>query len=250
MMRAKSLFKRWLVVIAVILVVGLGDLFITIFFDQAVLVRKNTFYLAHVKEKVVALTFDDGPSAEWTPKILDELKRTDVKATFFMLGEHVLRYPEIAKRVVNEGHDVGNHTIHHTVLIFSGVEELEREIIGNEKIIRDATGKTTILFRPPKAWLTDKEKALIHKLGYQVVLWTLNSKDWVSFDDKYIVRYIMKHIQPGDIILFHDSGGVFGTEGGNREETVRTIPRLINVLRSKGYRFVTVSELLKMDKRR
>lgn len=81
-------------------------------------------------------------------------------------------------------------------------------------------------------------------MGYEVVLWTLNSKDWVTFDDKYIVSYIVKHIRPGDIILFHDSGGVFSTEGGDRHETVKTIPLLVKELRKQGYHFCTVSELI------
>jgi peptidoglycan/xylan/chitin deacetylase (PgdA/CDA1 family) len=82
-------------------------------------------------------------------------------------------------------------------------------------------------------------------MGYKVVLWSLNSKDWVNFDDKYIIRYIESNVRPGDILLFHDSGGVFSTEGGNRQETVKTIFRLVEKLGEKGYRFVTITELLK-----
>ena len=85
-------------------------------------------------------------------------------------------------------------------------------------------------------------------MGYKTVLWTLNSKDWVTFDDKYIVKYILRRIKPGDIILFHDSGGVFATEGGNRDETVKTITQLAERLRERGYRFVTINELLNMEK--
>jgi peptidoglycan/xylan/chitin deacetylase (PgdA/CDA1 family) len=80
------------------------------------------------------------------------------------------------------------------------------------------------------------------------VLWTLNSKDWVTFDDKYIVKFLLKHIQPGDIILFHDAGGVLGIEKGDRDETVRTIPTLVDRLKKSGYRFVTVGELIKLRK--
>jgi peptidoglycan/xylan/chitin deacetylase (PgdA/CDA1 family) len=81
-------------------------------------------------------------------------------------------------------------------------------------------------------------------MGYKVILWSLNSKDWVTFDDKYIIRYLVKRTRPGDIILFHDSGGAFSIEGGDRHETVLTIPRLVEKLKEKGYKFVTVSELL------
>ncbi len=124
------------------------------------------------------------------------------------------------------------------------MEELETELRDTEKIIKNVTGKTTIYFRPPKAWLTPREKEKIKAMGYKIILWSLNSKDWVTFDDKYIVRFIMHRIRPGDIILFHDSGGVFSTEGGDRSETVKAVSRLIEKLREKGYKFVTITGLL------
>lgn len=216
----------------------------TVFFDQAVIVRKNTIYRGSSGEKLVAITFDDGPSPVWTPKILDALKAAGVKATFFMLGDHVEKYPEIAKRVASEGHEIGNHTYDHHVLIYYKMDELEKEIKEAERVIRDVTGVATKYFRPPKAWLTADEKNKIKEMGYKVVLWSLNSKDWVNFDDKYIVRYLVHSIRPGDILLFHDSGGVFYTEGGNRNETVKAIPLLVEKLKAKGYRFVTITELL------
>lgn len=245
----RRLFKLLLVFFFTIATIALFYAVFTIFFDQAVFMRKGTFYLANVNEKVTALTFDDGPSLEWTPKILDELKKANVKATFFMLGKHVQQYPDIVKRVLEDGHEIGNHTFSHPNLIFANDDELKREILDTEDIIKKITNKPTKLFRPPKAWLTKGEKKRIKNLGYTIVLWTLNSKDWVTFDDKYMVRYIVKNISPGDIVLFHDSGGVFSTEGGDRHETVKTMPRLIEKLREKGYRFVTISELLELERK-
>jgi len=219
----------------------------TVFFDQAVIVRRDTIYRVPSSSKVVALTFDDGPSLEWTPKILDELKKAKIKATFFMLGSHVEKYPEVARRVAQEGHEIGNHTYDHHVLIYYKPQELDREIRDAERVIKDITGVKTKYFRPPKAWLTGREKEQIKAMGYQTVLWSLNSKDWVTFHDKQITSYILRHIRPGDIILFHDSGGVFLPEGGNRKQTVKTIPRLAEKLKEKGYRFVTLSELLALQ---
>lgn len=245
-MRAR--LKKTIIILAVILLlVILSFVLFTIFFDQAVLVRRGTIYHVKSPHKVVALTFDDGPSPEWTPKILDELKKADIKATFFMLGEHVERYPQIARRVVEEGHEIGNHTYDHHVLIYYTTQELEREIRDCEKVIRDITGQTTRYFRPPKAWLTMQEKKKIDGMGYRTVLWTLNSKDWVTFDGKYIVGYLLGHIKPGDILLFHDSGGVFTAEGGNRQETVKSISLLAEKLKKKGYSFVTITELLNVN---
>ncbi len=165
-----------------------------------------------------------------------------------MLGDHIKQYPEIARRVVKEGHEIGNHTKDHHVLLYYTDNELVNEIQDAEKIIKDVTGQTTHYFRPPKAWLTSREKKIIEGLGYKTILWTLNSKDWVTFHDKQIVSYIMRRIQPGDILLFHDSGGAFSTEGGSRKQTVKTIPRLVKKLKEKGYRFVTITELLNAQK--
>ena len=195
-----------------------------VFFDQAVLTRKGTIYRVDTRHKRVALTFDDGPSPVWTPLILDELKKADIKATFFVIGHHVQKYPEVARRITQEGHLIANHGYAHSVLLYYTLEELEEEIQYTEHVIRAVTGQTTKYFRPPKAWLRPQEKKKIKSMGYEVVLWSLNSKDWVTFDDKYIIRYILRNVQNGDIILFHDSGGVFKPEGGNRSETVSTIP--------------------------
>ena len=236
--------NRIKIVIILFIIISLAIALFCVFFDEAVLVRKKSIFRINKAEKVVALTFDDGPSPAWTPKILDELIKANIKATFFMLGEHVAKYPEIARRVAQEGHDIGNHTYDHRVLLYYTLEELGKEIKDTERIIQKSTGKTTRYFRPPKAWLTVQEKKKIEELGYKVILWSLNSKDWVTFDDKYIVKYIVHNIRPGDIILFHDSGGVFSTEGGDRDETVRSIPLLVDTLTKKGYRFVTLTELL------
>lgn len=242
----KVKLRRLLVVsVIAVLLLGLAVALFCIFFDEAVFVRKGTVYRVPMQKKVVAFTFDDGPSPVWTPQILSELKRAGIKATFFMLGEHVRKYPDIVRQVLLGGHEIGNHSYTHHVLIYYTKEELEKEVRDTERAIQEVAGYTTNIFRPPKGWLTTAEKKQLKDMGYAIVLWSLNSKDWVTFDDKYIVRYIVRNIRPGDIILFHDSGGVFGTEGGDRSETVRVIFRLTERLREKGYSFVTVSELVR-----
>ena len=245
-----KLNKKVTLPLSIIIILLLAVAAFCAFFDQAVIVRRNTLYHVVTSEKVVALTFDDGPSLEWTPKILDVLDKYNVKATFFMIGGHVLKYPEVARRVARGGHEIGNHTFDHHVLIYYKPEELIGEIKKAEKVIQETTNQKTVLFRPPKAWLTPTEKVIINKLGYKTILWSLNSKDWVNFDDKYIVRYLVHHIKPGDIILFHDSGGVLTTEGGNRQETINSVARLIEKLKERGYRFVTVSELLRFERKK
>lgn len=244
MHKIKNINKVILIFFVVLFLVVLAVALFTIFFDQAVLVRKGTVYHVDGPEKLIALTFDDGPSDIWTPKILDELKNAGVKATFFMTGEHVEKYPLVARRVAQEGHEIGNHTYKHQNLLYYTKEELKSDIKKTEEIIKNAAGAVTKYFRPPKAWLSKREKKKIKEMGYQIILWSLNSKDWVNFDDRHMINYILKNIRPGDIILFHDSGGFFAAEGGNRYETVLAIPRLIERLEEKGYKFVTISELL------
>ncbi|MBF0478955.1 MAG: polysaccharide deacetylase family protein [Candidatus Omnitrophica bacterium] len=220
-----------------------------LFWDESVMMRKGAFYHARIPEKVVALTFDDGPSEKWTPKILDELKKADIHATFFLVGKHVQQYPGIVKRVVSEGHEIGNHTMSHRLLIDMPMKDAIKEVTDGETEIERVTGIHTTLFRPPKAWISNQQKTALHKLGYTVVLWRINTKDWVNFDDKLIVHYVEKKIKPGDIILFHDAGGAIKSEGGNRQETVDTIAPLAAGLRKKGYRFATISELLALQKK-
>jgi len=225
-----------------VLVFGIASF--CVFFDQAILTRKGTVYRVDTEHKRVAITFDDGPSPVWTPLILDQLKKANVKATFFMIGHHVKKYPNVARRVADEGHEIANHGYAHSVLLYYTPEELEEEIKYTEQVIKEITGQTTKYFRPPKAWLNKEEKERVKFIGYEVVLWSLNSKDWVTFDDKYIIRYLLQNIKNGDIILFHDSGGVFKTEGGNRSETISTIPLLTEKLAQRGFECVTVGELL------
>lgn len=226
----------------------LGGLFLfgcfCVFFDQAVLTRQGTTYRVRTAKRIVALTFDDGPSPVWTPKILEELKKADVKATFFMVGHHVQKYPDIARRVAREGHGIGNHGYAHSVILYYTPAEIEEEIKYTEHVIREVTGKTTTMFRPPKAWLRDSTKEKIRSMGYEVVLWSLNSKDWAGFPHRYIVRYLAARARDGDILLFHDSGNIFAREGGDRGQTVQAAALLIKTLKGKGFSFVTVEELM------
>ena len=231
-------------IVLILSVITVGVLAFCLFFDQATLVRKGTIFRVKTKKKKIAITFDDGPSEIWTPKILDELKKAEVKATFFMIGAHVQKFPQIARRVAQEGHTIGNHGYAHSVLFYYTDEELEEEIKYTEMVIKEITGYTTKLFRPPKAWISSSEKKKVKSIGYETVLWSINSKDWVPFSHKNIVQFISQKAGDGDIVLFHDSGGVLKAEGGNRLQTVLTIPPLIKNLREKGFEFDALEEFL------
>lgn len=206
--------------------------------------RRGTIYRIKTKKKKIVLTFDDGPSPEWTPKILDALKEADIKATFFMIGYHVRKYPDIARRVAEEGHTIGNHGYAHSVMLYYKPPEIEEEIKYTEMLIEEITGQKTKYFRPPKAWLRPSIKNTIKSMGYEIVLWSLNSKDWVAFNHHRIVRYIKRRVRSGDILLFHDSGNVFSREGGTRAQTVKAISLMARELKSMGFEFVSLDELL------
>lgn len=228
-----------------LIILAIAALCFCVFFDQARLTRRGTIYRVATSKKRIALTFDDGPSSVWTPKILEALSQTEIKATFFMTGRHVLRYPEIARQVAEQGHEIENHGYAHNILLYYRQEEIEEEIKYTEHIIRETTGVTTKYFRPPKAWLQRGLRKKIKEMGYEVVLWSLNSKDWVLFKGKDMVRFIQRRVQAGDIILFHDSGGALKSEGGDRSQTVEAIYLLKDVLEKEGFEFVTVEELVK-----
>ena len=219
-----------------------------LFFDNAVLTRNGTVYQVPNSKNKIALTFDDGPSPVWTPFFLDELKRLGIKGTFFVIGHHVRAYPQLARRIVQEGHLIGNHGYAHSVILYYTLPEIEEEIKYTEQVIKEVAGQTTQYYRPPKAWLLPSLKNKIKSLDYTIVLWSINSKDWAPiFNAKNWVDQIAGKIKPGDIILFHDSGNVFSAEGGDRSETIKAVSYLVETLRKKGFEFVTVEALLKAE---
>ncbi|HHU77163.1 MAG TPA: polysaccharide deacetylase family protein [Firmicutes bacterium] len=193
---------------------------------------------------VVALTFDDGPDPRFTPDILDILAEEDVKATFFMVGKHVEKYPHIAQQVLEAGHEIGNHTYSHANLLQAPLGRITTEIERGEKAIFNATGLRPSLFRPPRGLYEAKLMEETKERGYTITLWSLSSNDWLEMRPVDISRTILQNVTPGDIILFHDSGNLIRAEGGERLPTVRSLKTVISGLKEQGYDFVTVTELL------
>ncbi|HHV93499.1 MAG TPA: polysaccharide deacetylase family protein [Firmicutes bacterium] len=192
----------------------------------------------------IALTFDDGPDPLYTPLILDILREKDVKATFFMIGRHAERHPEIVQRIVEEGHDIGNHTYSHRNLYGLDEKNTWNEIAKADEVITKIAGTKPYLFRPPRGLYTDASIEFAHELGYTTVLWSVSSRDWAEISANQLARYVINNTRGGDILLFHDSGSFIGTYGGYRYNTVNALPRIIDELEAKGFRFVTVSQLM------
>ncbi|MBE0448612.1 MAG: polysaccharide deacetylase family protein [Actinobacteria bacterium] len=197
-------------------------------------------------ESVVAITFDDGPNPIYTPQILDILKEKGVKATFFVVGLHVRKYPDIARRIVAEGHDIGNHTYTHKDLVPATRRMVLAQAHKTDQVIKRITGASSSLFRPPRGIFSSAvRRLLVDKEGYRLILWTVSSVDWRRVSPRAILRRISRHTRPGAILLFHDSGALIRREGASRDNTVEALPMVIDHLRAKGYEMVTISEMLR-----
>lgn len=179
----------------------------------------------------IALTFDDGPSGSWTPVLLDGLKERGVKGTFFLIGKNVEEYPEVVKRLYEEGHLIGNHTYHHVQLTNLSKEEAGREILDTNETIRKITGEEVEYMRPPfGAWQKDLEL----EMPVLPVMWTIDPLDWTTENTDEVVNKVVTEAEENDIILLHDC----------YKSSVEAALRIIDILQKEGFEFVTVDELL------
>ncbi|WP_313888527.1 polysaccharide deacetylase family protein [Nostoc spongiaeforme] len=189
------------------------------------------------QEKVIALTVDDGPWPKTTLQMLDIFKANNVKVTFFWVGSALQANPEIAKRVVAEGHAIGNHTWHHWYKNMDAATA-KKEIDRTSDLIYKTTGVKTTLFRPPGGFLNNGLAAYAKSQKYSVVMWSLTSADTdPRAKPQAFVKNVLKGAKPGAIVLMHDGGG-------DRHRTLEALPQIITGLKQQGYRFVTIPELL------
>jgi peptidoglycan/xylan/chitin deacetylase (PgdA/CDA1 family) len=189
-------------------------------------------------EKVIALTFDDGPWENTTEQVLDILKQNNIKGTFYMVGQAVQAHPEIAKKVVAAGHAIGNHTWRH---LMDDMDELTAaEEMGNAaRLIYQTTGVRTALMRPPGGNLTGSLVPYSQKKGYSINMWSADSSDYY-LSTPLIIDNVLANARPGGIVLMHDGGG-------DRSQTVAALPQIILSLQKQGYKFVTVPELMQLQ---
>ena len=204
---------------------------------------------------LLALTFDDGPDPQWTPAILDILKRENVPATFFIIGKNGQSYPDLVRRIANEGHELGNHTFTHPNLGEIPLPLTELELNATQRLIESEIGRSTVLFRPPYFGDAEADKPqevqpaiVAQNLGYLMVGVRIDPNDWhlPVTTDQIVNRTIERATDSnpetrGEVILLHDAGG-------DRSATVAALPRLIHELKARGFRFVPVSELAGLSK--
>jgi peptidoglycan/xylan/chitin deacetylase (PgdA/CDA1 family) len=190
-------------------------------------------------KKVIALTFDDGPWPSSTAKVLDILKKNNIKGTFFVVGQNVKNYPDLTKRVVTDGHIIANHTWHHWYHHMNA-QTAAYEVANTTDIIYKTTGIKTSLFRPPGGNMRNGVAAYAKSNKYAVIMWSSDSMDYSRPGVPRLINNIFREAKPGGIVLMHDGGG-------DRSHTVKALPEIISKFRKQGYEFVTVPKLLEMQ---
>ena len=188
-------------------------------------------YYEKKNQKVVALTFDDGPNPATTNQALDTLSKYGIKATFFVLGKNISGNEEILKRMKADGHVIGNHSWSHPVLSKLSLDEAKKQITDTEDALTKVLGSSSKLMRPPYGAITDDIR---NSLDLSFIMWDVDSLDWKSKNEASILTEIQRQVRNGSIILMHDI----------HAETVNALPKIIDYLKEQGYHFVTVPEML------
>jgi peptidoglycan-N-acetylglucosamine deacetylase len=190
------------------------------------------------RDRKVALTFDDGPNAEATPRILDTLSREGVPAAFFLLGRHVERHPDLARRIAESGHTLGNHGFHHRKLHNRGPGYVRRDLQMGTDAIVEATGRRPGFFRAPHGFRSPWVTSIASSIGQRTVGWTLGVWDSDRPGAAEIARRCVDGCSPGAILLLHDGDGY--DHAGDRSQTAEALPSIIRELRGRGYEFVNL----------
>jgi peptidoglycan/xylan/chitin deacetylase (PgdA/CDA1 family) len=201
--------------------------------------KPATYTQAHVDQPYIAMTFDDGPSAENTPRLLEMLKQRNIKATFFLIGQNVASNPDLVRRILAEGHEIGNHSWTHPQLSKLSDQRVSSEITKTQDAIKDASGFTPTLLRPPYGAITPRQREWIeNQFGLSIILWSVDPFDWKRPGASVITQRILTQARPGAIILSHDI----------HKQTVDAMPATLDGLMRKGFKFLTVSQLIALNK--
>lgn len=195
-------------------------------------------------QKVVALTYDDGPNPPDTDRLLAVLEQFQVKATFFMLGKQVEQYPETAKTILSQGHELGNHSYSHAKMLWKSQKFIRSEIQETDRLLREVGVTGNIHFRPPYGLKFIVLPYVLRQLGKVTISWDIDSEDYQKLEAQAIADKVLDLVKPGSIILLHDA---LDDLGGDRSKTIAATKISIERLLSNGYQFKTVSELLALQ---
>ncbi|GAA4639193.1 hypothetical protein GCM10023196_099830 [Actinoallomurus vinaceus] len=185
------------------------------------------------KAKVVYLTFDDGPGP-YTSKVLKVLSRYGARATFFEIGQNVVRHPSLTRKVIAQGGSVQNHTWSHPDLTRVSASVFRSQVIRTDHAIHAAIGRTPKCLRPPYGAVNHSVYARARALHKKVVLWTVDPQDWARPGTSAIVHRVLTHVRPGSVVIMHDGGG-------NRSQTVAALPKILKALKKRGYTFQLIA---------
>jgi peptidoglycan/xylan/chitin deacetylase (PgdA/CDA1 family) len=200
---------------------------------------KITYTQCNVDGPYIAMTFDDGPHGVQTPRLLDMLKQRGLKATFFVCGQCVAEFPQIAKRIVTEGHEIASHSWSHPNLIPMSEDGVRDQLERTHAIVKQSTGVEIKTFRPPYGNFTVRQRAwAFATFGYKTILWDVDTLDWQHRNPAKTEAIALAQTRPGSIVLQHDI----------HKATVDAMPATLDGLVAKGFKFVTVTELLAMDR--
>jgi peptidoglycan-N-acetylglucosamine deacetylase len=201
--------------------------------------KPATYAQVRVDQPYIAMTFDDGPSAENTPRLLEMLKQRNIKATFFLIGQNAAANPDIVRRILADGNEIGNHSWTHPQLSKLSDDRVMAEIEKTQDAIKGASGFTPTLLRPPYGAITARQREWIeNRFGLNIILWSVDPFDWKRPGASVIAHRILGQVHPGAIILSHDI----------HKQTVDAMPATLDGLIAKGYKFATVSQLIAMNK--
>jgi peptidoglycan-N-acetylglucosamine deacetylase len=202
----------------------------------------RTFFAGDPARKRIALTYDDGPNDVHTERLLEVLARHGARATFFMIGKYVQARPQIARRVAEAGHEIGNHTTTHPNLIFLGADGLRRELEDCERALSDAVGPHARLFRPPFGARRPATLRIARAMGLSPVMWSVKCWDWKEPAER-IEAHAVRQMHAGAVVLLHDGGHL--ALGTDRSATVAATERILRRYKEDGWEFVSVGEMMK-----
>lgn len=200
---------------------------------------KLSYSSVSTQEKVLAMTFDDGPHPTLTPKLLDICKARNVKCTFFVVGRNAKAYPQIIRRIIEEGHEIANHTYTHPSLTSRSDAQIRNELKLSEDALLAAANYRPHLIRPPYGAINQRIKQLMFsEFGYSTIMWSVDPQDWRRPGVSVVTSRLVNGAHPGAIMLAHDI----------HPSTIEAMPSMFDQLLAKGYQFVTVSQLLNLEK--
>ncbi len=200
---------------------------------------KSSYSSVNINRRCLAMTFDDGPHPKLTPRLLDILRQRKIRATFFVIGQNAKSYPGIMRRMAAEGHEVANHTWTHPYLTRMSDSAVRSQMQRTHATIVETTGKPPTLMRPPYGATNSRQKEwLLREFGYPTIMWSVDPKDWQRPGVSAVRNRLVAGARPGAILLAHDI----------HAPTIAAMPGTFDALLKRGYRFVTVSELIALEK--